>query len=262
MLWSLLVSVCITAPLSFHPAAAQPADKQELLKKARAAYYSLLREGFTGLQCDMEPNWELIFGDLQKTDPAKFNFTLARLRMIKFSVTVGADGVTKIGHNDPPADNKQMADNDARIENGLQQSISGYFGTWIPYVMSSPFPSPGTEIQREDAEDHHRISYKNGTADIVIAMGKDLIISSIDNTGKDDKSTLHPQFMKDPQGLLMTAYQASEQDADSKTYLQAVIDYQRVNGLQIPKSMSGTGTYNDQPFTYAFEFTGCTVSKR
>src|SRR5258708_37923506 len=89
--------------------------KQQLLKKARAAYYSLKTEGMKGFNCNMVPNWAALLEEPRKADPPKSDEAIERPKGIHFSVDVDADGGAKDAHSETSADTDAMPTSPARV---------------------------------------------------------------------------------------------------------------------------------------------------
>lgn len=241
----------------------QQPGKLEVLGKARASYYSLKLEGMTGFQCDMSPNWASLLADQRKTNPAAIDAAIDRLKRIHFSVSVGPDGAAKVSHNEIAADNQQMAEGLSQIYSGMEQMTTGFFQTWAVFVISPPLPDPATEFDLQKTEGFS-LSYKDGPTDVITLMGTDFTVRSLQVTAKEFVSILKPRFAKTPKGYLMVAYDADYQgqSGQDKTVLQVAIDYQQVEGLQVPKTLNLKGSYNGNPFQVEVAFSGCTATKQ
>ncbi len=243
---------------------AQAADKDVVIRQARAAYYSLNGEGMQQFQCNIMPNWEVLLADPFKADPAALGRAVQKLNQLRFSATVPSQGDAKVTHNEIPADNKQMADGLTQIYSGMEQMVVGFFQTWSVFVISPGLPEAGSTFQLEEIPSGYRISYKDGTADVVTQMNKDFSITSTAVSSKEFDSTLQPLFKQTAKGLLLSGYQAiySGASAAEKTELQVKIDYQQVDGLQLPKTLDLQGSYGGNPFKVEVAFSGCHADHR
>jgi hypothetical protein len=235
----------------------------EVLKKARASYYSLKSEGMAGFQCDMTPNWASLLADQRQADPAAIDAAIARLNQLHFSVVVDADGAAKVTHNEIAADNEKMAEGLKQVYSGMEQMTTGFFQTWSVFVVNPPLPDLTTEFTLENGA-QYGLSYKDGATDVVTVMGRDFAVRSLTVTATDFVSILNPRFAKTPKGLLMNAYDADYQGAGGKdkTELHVTMDYQTVQGLQVPQKLGLKGSYNGSPFQVEVAFSGCTATKQ
>jgi hypothetical protein len=262
--WKAFRAFCSTTLFVLAVLPAQAADKDVVIRQARAAYYSLNGEGMQQFQCNMTPNWEALLADLRKTDSAAADRAVQRLKELRFSVAVPSQGATKVTHNEISADNKQMADGLTQIYSGMEQMTVGFFQTWSVFVISPGLPEAGSTFQLEEIPSGYRISYKDGSADVVTQLNKDFSISSTVVTSKEFDSTLQPLFKQTAKGLLLSGYQAIYigTTAAEKTELQVKVDYQQVDGLQLPKTLDLQGSYGGNPFKVEVAFSGCHADHR
>jgi hypothetical protein len=243
--------------------AGQTADKKEIVKQARQSYYSLKSQGMTEFQCALVPNWRLLLTE-QKLAPDGVDRGVLLLDKIHFSVSVTASGDAKVTHNDVAVENKQVAEGLSQVYTGMEQMTTGFFQTWSVFTMSPPLPEIGGDYQLEKTGTEYRLSYKDGTADMVTLLDRDFVMTSLKTTAPEFDSILKPQFKKTAQGLLMTGYQATYtgKSAADATELQVGIDYQAVDKLQLPQKLALKGTYGGSPFHVEVTFSSCHATLR
>ncbi len=249
--------------LSAGVVAAQPVDKKEILKQARQSYYSLKDQGLVEFQCAIVPNWRRLLTE-QKLAAADVDRGAVLLDKIHFSVSVSASGEAKVTHNDVAVENKQVAEGLSQVYTGMEQMTTGFFQTWSVFTISPALPEVGGDYQLEKTGTDYRLSYKDGTADIVTLLDRDFVMSALKTKAPEFDSTIKPQFKKLAQGLLMTGYQATyagKSPADT-TELQVAIDYQAVDNLQLPQKLALQGTYGGSPFHVEVTFSSCHASRR
>lgn len=255
----LVVMVMLPATLS-----AQTADKKEIVKQARQSYYSLKDEGLAEFHCTMEPNWDSLLADLKKTDPEAAARGVQKLNQLRFSVTVTPGSDAKVTHNELSAENAQVAEGLKQVYGGMEQMTVGFFQTWTMFVMTPSLPQVESDYQLDDLGTQHRLTYKDGTADVTTTMGKDLVISELKVNTAEFKSTLWPQFTKTTKGFLLSGYQATYLGATAAetTELKVDIAYQLADGLQVPKKLNIKGSYGGSPFDVEVAFTDCHATRQ
>jgi hypothetical protein len=249
---------------------AQTADKKaptaadkEIVKEARHSYYSLKDQGLARFECTIVPNWHLLLTE-QKLDAATVDRAVELLNKIHFSVSLEAGGEAKVTHNEVSAENAEVAKGLSQIYSGMEQMTTGFFQTWSAFSMSPALPEIDGEYQLDKTATEYRLSYKDGTADIVTLLNRDFAMSSLHTTTSEFDSTITPQFKKTAKGLLMTGYEATykgKSEADA-TELQVAIDYQAVDQLQLPQKLDLKGTYGGSPFHVEVTFSGCHATRR
>jgi hypothetical protein len=260
--WCCLLACCSVVPL--FSSAQTVADKRSILRQARQAYYNLRSEGLLSFQCSTTPNWEKLLEDIRKQDPAAADNAVKILSQLHFVTTLGADGKVTIAHNDLPGQSKEMMDALHQVYGGMEQMTSGFFDTWSLFMLNSPLPEVSSEYQLEAMGPQYRLTYKEGTSDIVTTMGRDFAISNLKVTTPEFDSSLQPGFIKTPKGLVLSAYDASNQSQkpEETTQLRVLMDYQQVDGLQMLQKLNLSGTYGGSKFAVELIFSGCQVTKK
>ncbi len=259
----ILLAACTLALLLPTVSSAQKLDKSETLKKARESYYSLKDQGLTEFQCTMAPDWAFLLSEQRKNDPTGIDAAIQKLQALHFGLTLGLDGNAKVTHNEITAENEQVANGLKQVYSGMEQMATGFFQTWSAYTISPAFPDAATPFELNSIGSDYVISYKEGSAEVTTTMAKDYAISSMRVKTTEFDSTIKPQFKKVPKGLLLSGYQALYRGATpaEATDLDVSIDYQEINGLQIPQEISLSGSYGASPFKVKVNFNACTATK-
>src|SRR6478672_9010237 len=158
-------------------AASQPPvpNSARIVEQARRAYYSLRAVGLDEFQSTVKPNWEVVLRDEIKASPENARAALKLLNGLHFSMLLDKDGKVTMSHHADlePQSDKQREGFD-QIYSGMDQAVSGFFSTWSMFMLNTPFPSAETEYQLEDLGKQYRLTYKDGAADVVTLMSKDL----------------------------------------------------------------------------------------
>lgn len=257
---------CCAATLAVASAyGAQRDDKKEIVKQARQEYYNLRNRGLIAFTSSVQPNWRLVLKEQLSADPANAENAVNMLNGIHFQLTLGPDGAVKVTHRaDIAPPNEKAAEGFKQIFGGMEQSMSGFFDTWSPFMLTSPFPEVGSEYRLDEIDDQYRLSYKEGTADVVTTMSKkDLVISEIAVDSPEFKSVIKPQFTRNEQGLVLSGYQANYQGVTdgTKVLLNVQIENQSVNGLQLPRKLNLSGSYHATPFEMELVFSDYQLQK-
>jgi hypothetical protein len=239
-------------------------NKKEIITRAHQSYYNLHDHGLAGFRCDITPNWDSVLADLRKTDPASVDRALTYLNQIHFSMTLGADNKVLITHTQPTAANAEMARAFEQIYSGMPQMISGFYDTASLYILGSPFPEANSEYQLDYQTGEYRLTYKDGQADVVTIMDKNLVISSMNVKTTDFTSEMRPEFVKNPAGLLLAGYFAAykSKSPSEDTVVKVRIVYQEVGGMQVPQKLNFSGSYGGNPFAMEVAFSGYQITRK
>src|SRR5439155_11014558 len=123
-------------------------------------------------------------------------------------------------------------------------------------------PELKDEYQIEEKDEQYRVSYKEGTAEVLTILGKDFAVRELKVTTPDFSSTLKPTFQKTPQGLVLVGYEATYEGAGNSTQFKAEIENQDAGGFPLPSKLTFKGTFNKSPIAMEIAFTGYEVKKR
>jgi hypothetical protein len=212
------------------------ADGKETLDAARAAYYSLRREGLGSFTCLVTPNWDLLLASRWRTDPAAAAKAYKTFSSLTFGVEVAPGQRPKVLHADVPGSDAE-SDMLKRLIGGMEQTVGGFFDTWAPFVMTTPIPGAGAEVTQTHGL--WIVDYKEGATQIGLVMSEDYTIESTRVLTATFASVIQPQFVKSPKGLLLTAVQGSFRKLPDgpPVSLQLRIEYQDVSGFMLPKRL-------------------------
>lgn len=243
---------------------AAAADNKEVLKQARDSYYSLKKQGLVDFHCNLTPNWDALLADTKKQDPAAADKAIATLKQLQFTVSLGTTGSAKVTHTTVAPENADMAKGLNQIYSGMEQMVTGFFDTWAPFMISTPFPELDSVYNLTAQGDQWTLSYKEGaTTDVVNTMSKNLVIRELKVTTPQFSSSIRPQFITSAQGFLLSGYDADYvgQSPSETTKLKVGISYQMVNGFQVPQTLDLSGSYGGTPFQVQVMFSGCQANR-
>jgi hypothetical protein len=176
-----------------------------------------------------------------------------------------ASGNVKVDHStDAPPPNEQVATGFNQIYSGMDQALSGFFQSWSPFVLTTPFPAVEGEYQLEDLGGEYKLSYKDGNADVVTRMNKDLLITAVTVNSPEFLSSVKPEFARTPKGFVLTGYSADYQPVSGKGVVQlnVQLEYNEVNGLQLPSRLKLDSVYDGAPTQMELAFAGYKVTTK
>lgn len=236
---ALLIVLVLTASVS-----PQTATNQDVVSRARSAYYSLARKGFKGFTAAVEPNWEAILA--QTATPQNLKI----FRAVRFAMAVDENGAVTVTHEvDTNASSVELQPTVNRIHYDVQRLVTGFFNTWRIFVVTSPFPETENQIKIENSGKQYRASYTTQSGEVTITMTDDLSLKEWSLSTSTLKRTVKPQFQKTADGLLLTDYkQIFEPVGDGiRTTLDFHIQYQDLNGMKVPQKVRLSGMHGSEP---------------
>lgn len=225
-------------------------DRKEVITHARESYYSLRGMGLLEFQSSIKPTWEITLADQIRSDPAGAQRGLDLLNGLHFNMTLDDRGKVKVEHRaDIAPPNEQAAKGFNQIYSGMDQAVSGFFDTWSLFMLTSPFPEVESEYMLEDLGAEYRLSYKEGSTDVVTRIKKDLIITEITVTSPDFVSSIRPVLSKTGAKYVLQGYDGDYRPVSGSgtVKLNVRLDYQDVKGMQLPHRLTLDSVYDGSP---------------
>ena len=246
--------------------AADRADKREIIKQAREAYYSLRRSGLDSFQVNITVNWDVVLKG-QTTTPAGRESAMKLLNGLHFAAAFGADGKTVVTHRaDTPAPNEQSQRGYDQIFGGMDQVITGFMDTYKPFMVGSPFPEIQSDYLIEDFNNGYRLSYKeDANTQVITLMTKTFVITETVVHAADFDSTIKPTFLATADGYVLAGYDGDYVPSKTKTgavKLIGALEHSFVNGLRMPKKLAFDSTVDGVPNATELTFTEYTIKKK
>jgi hypothetical protein len=215
------------------------ADGKQTLDAARAAHYSLRREGLTSFTCLVTPNWDGVLAQ-RHANPAAAEKAYKVLSGLTFGVDVAPGRHAKVMHTGAPASAGEKETESLKLVTaGIEQTLVGFFDTWAPFVMTSTIPPDSADVV--DVHGGWNVDYVQGALHIGMVMRRDYVIDLMHVVTAKVDSLIQPQFTRTAKGLLLTAlqgqYRPLSDGAPPPNSLQFRIEYQEVSGFQLPRRL-------------------------
>jgi hypothetical protein len=215
---------------------------EELVGQARSAYYNPKKQGFAGFTASIKPNWKVILG------PTATSKNLKVFQSIRFSMVADEKGAVTVTHDfmeRPPGGTEDYV---KQIHDNVQLLVSGFFGIWSTFMISSPFPEAGRPLKVENPPNQCRVMFTSATTDVVISMTNDLVITELKLITPRSRRTIKPVFQKTAAGLLLTGYHSLYEPVgeEVKADTESTIEYQDVEGMKLPHKLVIRGMLGNQ----------------
>jgi hypothetical protein len=225
---------------------------EELIRKANESYYYLQSQGLKAFQCKIQLSWKQSAGD-----PSN----LEQLNQIRFSVVVddqGAANVTPFLASGAPIDHSQN-----EMVSGAQQTVEGFFQSWDNFVFLGIFNASDEEALSSPSEqpDGFHFTGRSGDANMELVLTKDALLTTMKIATPSTIIVMQPKFTKTERGLLLM----TSMDADINNGTQALkmqIQYQQVEGFQLPAKADFRVTLPTQVVSLEMSFTDYQLTKR
>lgn len=225
-------------------------DKAGTLEAARDHYYNLRKLGLSEVKVALQPNWDVL---LAGTNPAPTTMTL--LHALHFWVSIDAAGEFKLSHDAKGVPANQV-ESIEKIFKGVNGSVGSFFGTWSIFLLTSPFPAPGSDYTIDRRPHGFRFSQRQDQLDLTIDTDQDFAITEIRVIAVDRTSSLKPVLEKTPAGLVLKGYTASSVRSDGRnTTVLASLEYQTVNGLRLLQKVNLDTVFQGEAAKFEWAFT-------
>ena len=231
-------------------AVAQTAMARQVVERGHKTYYSLRAHGLDGFQSTIQPNWQQVLKDQGVNDSAQLEAALKLLNGLHFTMVMDEKGNVTVAHksdNEPP--NEQVRQGFNQIYSGIDQAVSGFFATWSLFMLTSPFPDVDSKYQVDDQGSQYRLSYKEGTSDVVTIIGKDMVIQEVKVVSPEFTSIIKPRLTRSDAGLVLAGYVGdyTPTSGPGVVHLDVKVVYTPVSGLQLPATLIADTTLDGAP---------------
>jgi hypothetical protein len=146
----------------------------------------------------------------------------------------------------------------------VQGLVSGFFGIWTVFTITSPFPENGSPTQVDNPAKQCRLVFRSDPADVVLAMNSELLITELMLNTPTARRTIKPFFEKTSEGLLLKGYQSLFEPVGVgvKTESEVTIEYQDVDGIKLPHKLQIRGLLGREPIAAVLTFTEYVLNPR
>src|SRR6267142_5580777 len=237
----------------------QSVDKKQLLSNARQKYYNLKRAGLVELESNIQPNWDVVLGP--QTNAA----TLKLLNAIHFSIVIDSQSTFNMFHRTDDYAAKQKAAGALNpIYQGMHEAVSRFISTWSIFMLTSPFPDPESECEIEQTTDQIRFSRKEQNNQVTTVTNKNFSVIEITVAGEGFTASLKPVLENTATGYILKGYSGDYRTPSGArdTLLRVSVDYEVINGLQLPRKVYLETVYEKTPAQIEWLFTDYQVKVR
>ena len=230
---------CLLPITAATPALAQGLQADQVVEQARKAYYSLEDAGMKGFRCDVSVDWGGLVAAQIPEENARAS-TLALLRGGQFELAVGPTGVTEISrHFDRAVPNDPAAGAFRQVVDGAEQTLVSAFQQLTAFLFGPPLPPEGMRYKVEWQGTAYRITSGVEPTVVVETLKQDLSLQEIIVATQDSTVTIHPLLKRGEKGYIPLEIEGKVEAAHADPIaLRVVVDYQNVQGLELPQTIT------------------------
>lgn len=238
------------------------ADKKTVLQNANLAYYNLKAQGLSEFSCQVRPDWDAAFKDIQM-DALVRDQVLPIAKKMRFQVVVGPSGAALVSHQSPEAPSSEDVATRVRdMSSGMEQMVTGFFETWSQIMINPPLPGADNEYQMEESGGDFRFTAAAASTHVAVSMSHDFVIDSIEVKSPKLEGVVRPKFERREGALVLVGYDAKYKTDSASQQLAVKVEYQEVEGLALPRTITMTMSLPQGRIDEPITFTDCRAKKR
>jgi hypothetical protein len=264
--FSVVLALCASALTAQVPTATAPTpkslagqgsparDSKALAKNLLESYYH--PDHLSSISCDVSIDWPALFQAVKADVHPERLAALQGLKIRSKAVRGQAPQLT-LDWGDKSLDTKEQ------MENGLKDMIGGFYRAYWP-MLASPLVKSSAEFSKVEplADGSSDIYESDGNMSVVIRVDREGVPVHYSLDGPAMKGTIEARYAPSPQPRAgdmrrISSLSLSEQIGNSNMNVAIDLDYQSVDGFNIPQHVSFglPGAYSVK-----MDFSGCTVT--
>jgi hypothetical protein len=179
------------------------AAKAEILRKARAAYYSLSNRGLVSFKATVTPDWELFLTSMGNPDSnSMIRRRIQAMKGFRYQLSCGGYGGITLTHTGTAtAQDAAMIDTGA-MNKDLEKIVKGAMQLWMQLSFPQIFSADSLYTIKSNGT-AYEISSEQSGAKSAIQMATDLKISGIAFQVLSMKGVFYPHFLSTPDGFVL-----------------------------------------------------------
>ena len=255
-----LLSLAATFAVAPLFARAQTAPANTRLSSARALYYTPTVQGLKSFRCTVNFDWKDFLTRFSGADVNDDNLLLQHLRTVHLSVS---DNLNGDGHLDwattgtPPAGKE---DSIAKMKNGMEQMMVGFFSSWNAYMNGNMVPLPdATTTVTENGDGIKMHATAEGT-EVTELFDKNMLLTEAHVVQPTSDVFAYPTYDDTPDGRVISAIRTVYRQPPTAppAELNIRVSYAPVQGFRLPETLS----YELKNVgAFVFKFSACYVQK-
>ena len=255
------VAMGCTAP----PAPQDLPNRKEILKEAKTAQYSLLREGMQSLHCTATVDWPT-FLEWRGPQDASEKAILVALGQSHYDVSVDSDGTPAVGTVEASA-MPSSADDAARVRKsleGMRNALEALMNAWTGYMAATILPGDDVDIHMVETGGKYYVKYMIDDMAFAIDMNSKFELTHTWFKDSHRMGDTRPTFDATPRGFVLNGYEGSFEDYDRNrtTSAKLALQYVNVDGFMVLQTMTETSPGQRGTDTARFSFTDYKIVKR
>ena len=252
--------LCAAVVLSVTPGAlrAQTTSPNTKLLSARALYYTPTVQGLKSFHCTVDFDWKDFLARYTNADVKDDNPYLQYLRTIHLTVSDDLSGDGKLEWTTSSAAPEGKEDAIAKIKDGMQQMMVGFFSSWNAYMNGNMVPLPDATTTVTDNADGFKLHAAADGTDVTELFDKNLLLTEAHVVQPASDVFAYPTYDDTPDGRVVSAIRTvfRQPPTAPPAELNVRVSYAPVQNFRLPAQL----TYELKNVgSFEFKFSACSV---
>ena len=228
------------------------------LSAARALYYTPTTRGLQSFHCTVDFDWKDMLTRYSSATVPDDNPFLQYLRTVHLAISDDLKGTGQLEWTAalaPPAGQETSA---AKLKEGMQQMMTGFFSSWNAYMNGNMVPAPDATTTVAETPDGMRMHATAADTDVTELFDKNLLLTEAHVVQPTSDVYAYPTYVDTTDGRIVssirTVYRQPPTAAPAELTLN--IAYAPVESFRLPQLLS----YELKNVgAFAFKFSACSV---
>jgi hypothetical protein len=216
------------------------ANRKQILAEAKAAQYSLLREGMQSLHATARFDWPT-FLDWRGAQDASEKEMLAAFADSHYEVAIDGDGTPTVSavEGKMPSDAKDADSVRGEVE-GMAHTLASLLNAWTGYMAATVLPGEDVDIHMAETGGTYYLKYFIGETAFAIDMNSKFQMTRVWEKDARSMSEVRPAFEATPRGFVLSGYEGSFENYEKNrsTTAKLTLEYETVDGILVPQMLT------------------------
>jgi hypothetical protein len=252
--------LCSAALLSVTPGVlrAQATAPNAKLMAARPLYYTPTTQGLKSFRCTVDFDWKdflVRYSGAEVKDDSPY---LQYLRSIHLAISDDLNGDGKLEWTTSSATPEGKADAVAKIKEGMQQMMVGFFSSWNAYMNGNMVNVPDATTTVTETGDGLRLHAAAETTEVTELFDKNLLLTEAHVVQPTSDVLAYPTYTDTPDGRVISSIRTvfRQPPTAPPAELNIRVSYTPVQSFRIPDTLNyelkNVGSFE-------FKFSACSV---
>jgi hypothetical protein len=225
---------------------------------ARALYYTPTVQGLKSFRCTVEFDWKDFLARFSGAEVQDDNPSLQYLRSVHLIISDDLNGVGHLDWATSATIPTGKEDSIAKMKQGMEQMMVGFFSSWNAYMNGSMVPVPDSTTTVSDNADGLRLHTASESAEVTELFDKNLLLTEAHVVQPTADIYAYPTYADTPDGRIVSAIRTIYRQPPTAppAELNIRVSYAPVQNFRLPETLNyelkNVGSFD-------FKFSACTV---